>query len=723
MENFGERLRLAEQGLYYTPQETEKFLLQFGKPVTHKHRRKEYIDLICAFDTETTSFRNEGVALGTMYAWMFGINGAVMLGRTWEQFEQFIADLTVHFRISLNRRLIVYVHALGFDFQFFRKHFEWQEVFAREERTPMYARTTGGIEFRCSYILTNSSLENVSKNLIRYPVRKLVGTLDYSLIRTWATPLTQTEIQYCLNDVLVLMALIYDRRIAENENIAKIPLTQTGYARRLCRNECLYKHEKAKKYLYLMRDLTLTEDEYITAKQAFAGGFTHASPYHEGEVGFNLESYDFTSSYPAVIVSEMFPMSKGEVVSPAEFKTSADITARLKQNCLLMVLEFKDLKSLTLQEYYISDSRCYNEGANVFNGRVESAKYLRIAVTDVDWTIISKVYSWSSMRVLCCWQYKKRYLPTPYVVTVLDLYKRKTELKGVSGEEENYARAKELLNALYGMMATSIDRPEVIYTEGQEWNVDRTIPLIDVLQKYNTDTRRFISYLWGCYVTAYARRNLWTAIMRLGGDYWYSDTDSVKVSNHEKYKDYFEGYNENIITRLKFACDYHHLPYDYIMPKTIKGKVKPLGVWDDEGKLTRFKTLGAKRYLYTAIEDGKEDLHITCAGVAKKPAVAYLTHKYKTLDAIFEAFEDGLCFPSEYDNDGITQTATGKSTHVYYDKEFRMWLEDYEGQLAPVHELSCVNLSGADYNLGISGAFFEFLKTYWSGQVVINPII
>lgn len=449
MEHFGERLRLAEQGVYFTPSQTNNFLLQFTKVATHKHRRKEYLDLICAFDTETTSFRNEGVALGTMYAWMFGINGAVMLGRTWEQLEQFVSALISYFRISDDRRLLVYVHNLGFDFQFFRKHFEWQEVFAREERTPMYARTTTGIEFRCSYILTNSSLATVGKNLVRYPVQKLVGDLDYSLIRTWATPLTDKEIQYCLNDVLVIMSLLYDRRTAEAENIAKIPLTQTGYARRLCRNECLYKHAKAKKYLYLMRDLTLTEEEYRTAKLAFAGGFTHASPYHVGETGHNLASYDFTSSYPAVCVSEMFPMSRGEEVECSEFKCSKDITEMSKMYCLLLIIEFKNLKAYTAQEYYISDSRCVSEGEDVFNGRIASADYLKMAMTDVDWSVISKVYRWDSIRVIKCWRYKKRYLPTPYVQTILELYKKKTELKGVVGEEENYARAKELLNSLY----------------------------------------------------------------------------------------------------------------------------------------------------------------------------------------------------------------------------------------------------------------------------------
>lgn len=275
----------------------------------------------------------------------------------------------------------------------------------------------------------------------------------------------------------------------------------------------------------------------------------------------------------------------------------------------------------------------------------------------------------------------------------------------------------------YGMMATSIDRPEVIYDADQNWSVEQ-VNLTELLEKYNTDTRRFISYLWGCFVTAYARRNLWSAITQIGVDYWYSDTDSVKISNYELYKDYFDSYNDHIITKLKYACDYHHLSYDYVMPKTVKGVEKPLGVWDFEGTMVRFKTLGAKRYLYTTGTPESEELHITCAGVGKQPAITYLWDQFKDLDSIFEAFEDGLCFDGEYRNEeGIISSGTGKSTHVYYDHEFEVGLTDYLGYTAPVHELSCINLSSADYHLGISGAFFEFLQNYWKGQVVINKII
>ena len=75
------------------------------------------------------------------------------------------------------------------------------------------------------------------------------------------------------------------------------------------------------------------------------------------------------------------------------------------------------------------------------------------------------------------------------------------------------------------MMVTSPIRDEITYKE--DWqrllaNWD------DGIKRYNESKSRFISYNWGCWVTAIARANLFEAILALGDDFVYSDTDSVK---------------------------------------------------------------------------------------------------------------------------------------------------------------------------------------------------
>ena len=59
-----------------------------------------------------------------------------------------------------------------------------------------------------------------------------------------------------------------------------------------------------------MQELTITSHEYLLLKQCFAGGYTHANSYYVNKKLENVSSIDFTSSYPFVMVSEKFPMSK-----------------------------------------------------------------------------------------------------------------------------------------------------------------------------------------------------------------------------------------------------------------------------------------------------------------------------------------------------------------------------------------------------------------------------
>ena len=125
------------------------------------------------------------------------------------------------------------------------------------------------------------------------------------------------------------------------------------------------------------------------------------------------------------------------------------------------------------------------------------------------------------MRIRNFRRYKKGYLPTAFVKSILTLYKDKTELKGVDGKEIEYLASKELLNACYGMSVTDICRQENAFDiENNEWIKEN--PPIDYekdLDKYNHNKQRFLSYAWGVWVTAYARRNLWSGILEFKQHY------------------------------------------------------------------------------------------------------------------------------------------------------------------------------------------------------------
>ena len=79
-----------------------------------------YYNIPCAFDIETTSFYDNGEKVGLMYIWQFGINGYIFIGRYWDEFIELLDKLRAEFDISVDTRLVIYVHNLAFEFQFIR---------------------------------------------------------------------------------------------------------------------------------------------------------------------------------------------------------------------------------------------------------------------------------------------------------------------------------------------------------------------------------------------------------------------------------------------------------------------------------------------------------------------------------------------------------------------------------------------------------------------------
>jgi hypothetical protein len=90
---------------------------------------------------------------------------------------------------------------------------------------------------------------------------------------------------------------------------------------------------------------------------------------------------------------------------------------------------------------------------------------------------------------------------------------------------------------------------------------------MEAIHKYNESKGRFLFYPWGIWVTAYARRNLWSAILNVGNDYVYSDTDSIKALNFETHQPYIDAYNKEITFKLFKMMDYHQLNPSRLSPK------------------------------------------------------------------------------------------------------------------------------------------------------------
>lgn len=692
---------LSQTGKVYKPDEIRDLIIKLGPITSYKSNKQiAYYNIPIAFDIETTSFyasqsTEQKVKCATMYIWTLCIGGLLMTGRTWEEFVSVINYIVDWYQTSQDKRIIIYVHNLSFEFQFIKQHFSWEKVFALNTHKVVQAITLDGIEFRCSYLLSGYKLEKLSEQLQTYKVKKLVGDLDYSKKRNNKTQLTEKELQYCYNDVLVVVAYIQEL-IEQWKYIFNIPLTKTGFVRNLARNYCFYGGEGKRnkgvyqRYKKFIQGLELDSFVYSQLKKAFAGGFTHANAWFVDTIVHNVDSFDFTSSYPYTMLSEMFPMSKPEKV---KLKSQEDFEYNLKYYCCLFDIEVFDLEPIFLYENYISESHCRKlQGAEVNNGRVVSAKHLCMTITEQDLFIIQQMYKWRDMKITNFVRFKKTYLPINFVKSILDMYERKTTLKDVAGKEVEYLQSKENLNSLYGMCVTDICRDEIEYSQN-EWSKNKP-DIEEAISKTNKSARRFIYYPWGVWVTAYARRNLFTAIIELGEDYVYSDTDSVKFINLDRHVKYFKKYNRMVVKKLEFAMKYHGLSIEQTKPKNIKGEEKQIGIWEYEGRYTRFKTLGAKRYM----TEKNGEISITVSGLNKKVAVPYLKRKYGK--NIFQEFTNDLYIPAKY---------TGKNTHTYIDYLQEGELTDYMGNKAHFKELSSIHLEEADYNLSLAEAYAKYL--------------
>ena len=686
--------------MIYELKDLTQFLSQINIKDIIKSKDKIYYNLAMSFDIETSSFYEDknGVIYtnddyrklkntvkaekkAIMYIWQFAIEENVIIGRTWNDFLYFCKKLYDFLNLK-ERYIVVYVHNLSYEFQFICKWFNWIDIFADSERKPIKATTDTHFIFKCSYRLSGYSLEVLANNLKSHNIKKMVGDLDYNLIRNSKTPISKEELKYCENDVLIVTSYI-DEQINEFGNIEKIPLTQTGKVRRYVRKQCF----QNKEYQYFIKELTIEKPEYMLLKNAFMGGFTHCNAMYTNKICQNVTSYDFTSSYPTVLISEKYPMSKGKEVY---ITTETELLNLIKNYCVLVDLQFTNIKTSFMYEQIISYSKCRNvKNPLINNGRIVQADTLTISCTDVDFLNIRDFYKWDSMKIGLCYIYKKDYLPKEFIKTILHLYKSKTELKGVDGKEVEYLHSKELLNSLYGMCVTSIVHDTVNFN-GAEWTTENG-NLEEELKNYNTDKNRFLFYHWGVWCTAYARNNLYTGIKECKDDYIYSDTDSIKIFNADKHKMYFQKYNEWIVQKLEKCLKYHNIPLDYISPKTIKGETKTLGIWDFDGFYTDFKTLGAKRYIYR--KDDK--ISITVCGLSKKSGKEFIENQQKP----FLFFNDGMFVDCEH---------TGKMTHTYIDREIENIITDYLGNQAYYHEKSFIHLEKTDYLLSLSDMYIKY---------------
>lgn len=636
-----------------------------------KQKNKKVDNNIYTFDIETTTYiRLNGKQYDSlsyedfsekqkeacefysiMYIWMFGINDTVYYGRTWEDLKEFLYKVNQ----SVPEKKILFIHNLSYEFQFLRGQFDFSDVFARTQRKVMKCKFMDyNFECHCTYFMTNLSLENLAKTY-KLNVNKLVGNLDYNILRSPITPLTEKELAYCENDCLVLYYYI-KLELETYLRVDKIPITLTGKVRRELQ-ELVYKNVG---YRRKMRK-AINNDPHIynLLVKAFQGGYTHANWIYADEVLENVDSYDFTSSYPYVMTSFKYPMT--EFVK--EDIKSVDDMYRLY--AYLLVVKFKNLKCKYFNNF-ISSSKCnYVKGCKYDNGRIISAEEIEIVLTDIDFKFILDTYD-CEYEIIESYSSIYGYLPNLLINFILDKYVKKTELKNVEDKHTEYQREKSMFNSIYGFSVTNNIRNEILYDNDSGW-LEKELSNEEIQEKLDKEKKKgFLSFSTGVWVTSWARFNLLSNLIKLDKYQVYADTDSLKLLNGYD-KNVIINYNKEVKERIKFVSNLLKIPIEKFQPKDIKGEKHLLGVFDCETKkgdlftYKRFVTQGAKKY---AVEDFSGNINITVAGVPKEKGA-------KALKKI-EDFKDNFEFKS---------SITGKQTLIYLDEQEESDIIDCEGNI------------------------------------------
>lgn len=178
----------------------------------------------------------------------------------------------------------------------------------------------------------------------------------------------------------------------------------------------------------------------------------------------------------------------------------------------------------------------------------------------------------------------------------------------------------------------------------------------------------------------------------IGPDTIYCDTDSIKfIGDH---KGDFKKANMELQKMAEEAGAY---------ADNEQGKRYYLGTWDPEHEMTRFKTLGSKKYLYESEELNKKTgklekvIRSTIAGVKKKRGKEFFSKKG------FEAFKNGT----------IIENSGHLVAYRNNDQIHKITVKGCEMTTA-----SNLALVDDTYTLGVTPKYLELLKSLMDNIII-----
>ena len=616
---------------------------------TKKRIRFLCTDYVC-LDTETSWNHDIDNPIGWVYQWCFSYQDELVCGRKPSELVEALAKVIEVNNIDDEHNINIFIHNLSYDYVYIK---EWLKQKLEDEfdnlaiaKHKLITSTIKGCVFKCTYRLTNKSLDDWSTEM-GTEHKKLVDTVDYSVIRFQDTELTETDWKYMWNDVIVLDESLKIQMDIYGDNLKTLPLTCTGYVRR----EAKSYFNEVKQYRYDFRNTRLTFEQYLFCKKEFSGGITHGNRFLAGKkvsVGETIrigdkEVYvsaikhrDFASHYPSQ--QRCYTAPKGKFFLYYDIKVNTNISCTVqklfeesKKYCFLVSIYVEDLelrdRGITLP---IAQTCKFYQGkigtihTIEDNGRLLSMEGKSVVImneSDLYW--FYKQYK-CKYKILKVYASRRGSFPKWLIKTVDDFFEGKTlykqkekELESMGFNEDTIEWIKNhrdlmikkgMLNGVYGMSATDPIRESFFENEEGEWEQEKKTEeeMEEALDTYYENWGSFMSYQLGCWTTANARNELMQFVELIGYDHFlYADTDSIFYISDEETEKKIEDKNKEFRD-----FDDEHQMYIEVNGKRVYYNQFEL----EKEEIKAFKFLHAKCYGYELMDD---ELKVTIAGVKK----------------------------------------------------------------------------------------------------------
>ena len=699
-----------------------------------------------------------------MYVAQFAGDNIGIRFRLWSHVREFFVKFPEMLNLHKDEMIVVWVHNLDYETSYLkhRLNINGRSFFGKSRQKPIKYIAENHIYFHDSYSITNSSLEMLAK-LYNTKHRKTKTDIDHDKPRNFLTPLTRTEERYIFNDVFILTDFaktLYDmydyipdtatQTIAKKIEKSALELMGEFVSRETFdkwSDDCDDDKQLLRRlhghifgYEYKVHGITrkvkgIVDPTFFTPYDEngatpppqgllqkdgsriydfytwlYRGGvaksnarYTSTAEYLQHGVQARVGGMDYTSSYPFVMTAFNYPISRFKEIDPAKLDIDK---LRIWYDCpdfenyrYIFIIKFHGLES---SNDYCIESASKVRGKNIIedNGRIYKADEITACLTDCDYSLYKKFYSWKSKEVLKIWQAKAGKLPDYLLYPMWDDGRKKQELKHVKGKEVEYSLAKAAFNSYYGLMCKQpvyqnyyfdnvvTGRDSYISTEsdvlnyfGKKKSIEHTvennvenfhdcdIEQVEPQQFLDCVSNFILSPFWGIWVCAFARFNLLNMIYYVGdnsdwitNDTIYCDTDSLYFLNPEKHKHLFDIWNEYAAKRVK-----KRLPIEYHKSLGTLGQFDNVALDDTDGysdTYINFKTLGSKRYIKEMQFPKHKKIKATVAGLP----VGTIEHFAKrTKQDVYKVFDNLLDFT--VNSEDMTEQDRVKLGRKYHDEK------------------------------------------------------